>query len=290
MYAPPTPGAPGYPAYGQPGAPSYPMYAPPAPGTVPLPGYSYPPGYAPPVFAPAPPPPPHKPHTGLIIGIVVLIVVLIIAGIGGLFLLANLGAHNAQPVPASSISATATAAATTTVAAQVLLNDPLTANTYGWANVTNECFFKADGYHVANNYVCFAPIQDIADGSITVDVKQISGGDRYSYGLSFRVESPGNLYNFTIDSLGHWIFYKDANGTAIVLHDFTTNSAIRIGLNVTNRHKVVMSGTHFDFYVNGTLVGSADDSTFTQAGHVGLRGPSGGEVVFTNALITTPMS
>jgi hypothetical protein len=44
-----------------------------------------------------------------------------------------------------------------------------------------------------------------------------------------------------------------------------------------------MSGTTFDFSVNGQKVGTIHDSTFPQ-GEWGLEGSSDGDIVFTNYL------
>jgi hypothetical protein len=46
-----------------------------------------------------------------------------------------------------------------------------------------------------------------------------------------------------------------------------------------------MSGSHFDFLVNGVTVGSADDSTF-KSGKVGLGVETGEVCVFNNMEVT----
>ena len=68
--------------------------------------------------------------------------------------------------------------------------------------------------------------------------------------------------------------FKDVNGTISKLKDYTPNSALTVGLNISVTLGVLVKGSHFTFYINGKQIGEADDTTFT-SGRVGLAGASG---------------
>lgn len=281
--------APSYPMYGQPAAPSYPMYGQPAPGSVPMmPAYGQPaPGSVP--FYPQPgmmQPPARKTNIGLIVGIVALVVVLVIAVIGTVLLL-RIGAASPTPQgPPVGATATSAAAATATAGLNVVFQDSLLSNANGWAD-DSHCSFQSDGYHVKDGYICYAPAGNFTDSTVSVQVKQVAGDVHYFYGLVLRRGSQGNFYEFDIDGNGKWAFGKVVNGTYTEIVPFVAHSAIKRGLNATNTLSVTASSTHFLFFVNGTQVGQADDSTFS-SGYCGVEGDDHLEVVFTNFTIATP--
>ncbi|HLW00651.1 MAG TPA: hypothetical protein VKT82_18485 [Ktedonobacterales bacterium] len=166
--------------------------------------------------------------------------------------------------------------------ANVLFADPLNSDTSGWSYDTNHCLFKDNAYHVKNSIVCFAPAGNIGDADISVQAKQVAGPLLAGYGISLRRESRGNRYDFDIDGNSQWAFFQVVNDTATALVDFTPNAAIKGGLNTINTLRVEAKGSHFVFFVNGTQVGEADDTTFA-SGEAGL-GVSGTstEVAYTN--------
>jgi hypothetical protein len=125
----------------------------------------------------------------------------------------------------------------------------------------------------------------MSDGVVTVSVKQLSGAVTDGFGLVIRRPSAGNYYEFLIDANGKWFFSKVVGGKSTTIADFTANSAITTGLNQVNTISVQAQGGHFVFSVNGTQVGTADDTTFT-TGDTGLSGNDGIEVVYTNLTIS----
>ena len=271
-YAPPsgygqsaTPGG-----YGQqPGQPG--QYAPP----------TYPPTQGnPPYGYPQQPPPPKKRRTGLIVGIVVAVVVVLAACTGiSVFAINALGQVNTS-------TGTPGASATSTPAETVLYQNTFKSTADDWTQ-DNNCQSKTDGYHIADGFICYAPIGAQSDVNATVDVQQVSGPTTTGYGLVFRRASVGNYYRFLIDSNGKWFFDKCVESTCTTLVDFTANAAIKGGLNTKNTLKVEAKGSHFDLFVNGTQVGSQDDTTFT-AGEVGIEGGDSLDCVFTNLAIARP--
>ncbi len=179
---------------------------------------------------------------------------------------------------------------TATPSGTVFFQDPLTSNTHYWLVLGGYCFFANGSYHIENNYICFAPAGDPGPNyTVSVDVKEVNGFDDYPFGLSLRIAAPNNVfehYDFGIDSLGEWVFYKVNGSNATKLHGYTANEAINQGNDVNNTLKVVVRGSTYTCYVNNTLVGTVYDATFT-SGKVGLFSNKY-EAAFNNLLITQP--
>lgn len=256
--------------YGQPAPPSYPM----APG---FPPSGYPQGPL------APLPERGKSRTGLVVGVIVAIVVLLAACTGGTIW----ALHSLGQTPVTAFSETPAASASPTPSEVAIYGDSFKANDEGWLDEPGHCFLKSDGYHVTNTWACYAPIGTQTDVDISVTVQQVGGPPTWPYGIIFRRASLGNSYQFMIDSDGEWVFYKCANNTCTKLVDYTANNAIRGGLNTSNALEVRISGSHFDFFVNNTKVGSSDDSTYT-AGKLGLVASKNVDSVFTDFVVSRP--
>jgi hypothetical protein len=157
----------------------------------------------------------------------------------------------------------------------------------GWPEIPEECAMESDGYHSIGGYLCYAPAGIQADVDVTVTVKQVSGPTIKGYGIVFRRVAKGNYYLFLIDGNSKWTVGKCVNDSCTKLVAFTPHSAIKGGLNTANTLEVVAKGPHFDFFVNGARVGSADDSTFL-SGEVGVVSGDSTECVFTNFIVARP--
>lgn len=302
------PGAP----YGVPAPPSMPFggYAPPStpfgagappnmpPGTAP--GYQmpYPPAYGQqygpygvgaPVtipFAPAPPAAPPKRRANalvIVLSIIGALVVIAAAGAGAIYL--TQGAHNGNPAAGVAV---ASPTATATLGPTLLYQNAMTTPDSGWAQ-DQHCFFRKDGYHIVDGEICFAPIADETNVDIKVDMTVLSGDLGAPHGIIVRHDSSHEYYFFGVDPYGHWAFFKCLAGqsTCTRVVDFRSDAAIHGGLKVVNTLEVTAMGSHFTFMINGSQVGTADDSALT-TGTVGLAGNDGTEVVYTNLTITMP--
>jgi hypothetical protein len=263
--------------YGIPPAPENPYGA--YGGATPSSGYSQPAplSYPRPLLAPLPE---RKPRAGRVVGILALVVVVIVACTGGALFAIHLLGQTTTSAPSKTAG---------TPTPDVIYGAKLTSivGAEGWSEVLDECFLGSDGYHVVRGYLCFAPAGTQTDVDVSLMVKQISGPTNYSYGIVFRRVALGNYYLFMIDSNSKWLFDKCVNDTCTRLVDFTPNDAIKGGLNTVNALEVSAKGSHFDFFVNGTKVGSADDSTFA-SGEVGVAGGNPIECVFTNFIVSLP--
>lgn len=186
--------------------------------------------------------------------------------------------------PLSSADAAATMTADVGMS-RTLLSDSLMSDTNGWSNNSARCYFAQDGYHVKNDSICFAPIGDQGDDIETVTVKQVSGSPVTAYGIVLRHASAHNYYFFGIDSNSSWMFEVVVDGKATRLQDFTKSNLIHGGLNTENALSVTATGSTFDCFVNGQLLGTINDSTF-ESGKSGLAALGQIDVDFTNYLAT----
>lgn len=236
------------------------------------------PGFSPPAtsqwmkpsLAPAPAKPGRSRRRRNLLSLVVIIIIAACAGGYVIFLGHGRQSNNSSQTPNSGTN--------------VLFSDPLTSNANGWASDAH-CFFQDNTYHIKDNFLCYAPAGNFSDANITVQAKQVAGSLRYGYGIVFRRTSTGNWYKFDIDGNSQWAFFKSVKGTETAIVDFAPSPAINGGLNTVNTLKVQAKGSHFEFFVNGTDVGGADDTTFTS----GLSGLAAGgpiEVAYTNFEIT----
>lgn len=170
----------------------------------------------------------------------------------------------------------------TPASTQPLYSSALTAPAAGWASGP-ECTFTGNGLVVQPNggqaYICLAPTSPLADFSVTVTVRQISGPPTHAFGIAFRHAAPKSYYFFGIDGKGHFTFTTVVNDVSHTIIPFTTNAAIHSGAGVVNRLQVIAKGTKLTFLVNGVPVGQATLSTYA-SGMVGLRGINNGAVSF----------
>lgn len=140
------------------------------------------------------------------------------------------------------------------------------------------------GFELNASQVCVAPdqITSFRDGTVSITAQQTSGTLLQGYALIFRAQGPPvpDFYAFLIDGNGKWRAMKVMNAQASFFTPFTFSPAIHQGLHVTNTLKVVMTGSHFDLYVNDVKVGQFDDSDLT-TGVPGVLGGPGITVFFT---------
>ena len=284
--------------YGQPAPPS--GYGQPAPSSgygqpygQPAPsGYPIAPGYPPPGYPQAPygPPPQRKSHTGLIVGIVALVVVALAACTGGtLFAIHSLG--QATPIGAlptvTTASRTPTPLPSPTAARTLIYQNTFASGADGWSNDAGNCFWKSDGYHAANGYECYAPTGVQTSVDISVQAQQLSGDLNAPFGLVFGLDAQGNDYQYMIVSNSAWVLFRCAPASCKPAINYTDNAVIRGGLHTANTLEALVQGTHFDFFVNGTKVGSYDDPNYL-SGRVGVAAGTSIESVFTNLVISRP--
>jgi hypothetical protein len=167
-----------------------------------------------------------------------------------------------------------------------IFSDPLTSNVNGW-QVQTGCSFAGGGYTLTAGAVCMAPVTASDTTNISVQVTGTTPTFQGA-GIEFRISSGAGddpKYSFYIYSGGICRATDDMNDKTLLNN--TSCTAVAEGQNAVNTMAINQSGAHMDFYVNGTLVGSADDGTLTGGGIALYVRHSGATVVFTNFILTT---
>jgi hypothetical protein len=126
----------------------------------------------------------------------------------------------------------------------------------------------------------------VQDAVVVVDAKLISGPLDFGYGVVFRSDTQHSEYGFLISSDGHWTSYKLVNNQLTHIINWTASAQIHKNKGDHNLLTVYFKGTHMNFFINGMLVGQADDDTFSGDGTVGLTASAGQDVLFANFSVT----
>jgi hypothetical protein len=257
------------------------------PGYPPQGGYGWPAAPSTPYGYVSVPPQRKGPSEVAIIGMVaVVLVVLIAATVGSLVLLrssvgmghTSLGLSQAQ----------ATSAAQPTVGNYGYeFKDALDGSIpLGWTS-SPQCYFKDGAYHVnpGSQYaasVCMPPTGSSYDLDMRVTAMQVSGSPGNGYGLIFHRDSTADGYVFVVDGLGEAWFATLTAWKVTLRSDFGAVPAFKSGPGGQNILRVIVSGSNFTFYVDGTRVGQVTDTTYI-SGWSGLySGGSGLDAAFTN--------
>ncbi len=115
--------------------------------------------------------------------------------------------------------------------------------------------------------------ENFSDGVFEVEVVQIDGPLDNGYGMLFRAEpESGNFYLFKISGDGYvWIgrYRDEAEEASIVGDHWIQSSAVKQGLNQSNKLGVQAESGNMIFYVNDQEVGRVTDNSFT-SGDIGL--------------------
>jgi hypothetical protein len=132
------------------------------------------------------------------------------------------------------------------------------------------------GYRLAVNledYMAWShPVdtKELRDFAIEVDARQVEGSLDSTFGPIVRVQADDERYYWLqISGDGYYSVELKEEDEWIRLQEWQASSAIKQGLDATNRIQVVCYGDHFSFYVNGTHLVNVTDDTL-RAGIIGL--------------------
>ena len=183
------------------------------------------------------------------------------------------------PTPTNTATATPTRTPTITptptpvlLPGKVLLQDNLSSNQNGWSETGfEERFFFQDGkFHIS---LLGTRVYDnpgsakerkgpiVQDFVLEVDATLVDGPDANVYGVVFRKETEA-FYSFELAGNGRFRFRR-SEAKFITLIDWTPHPAILTGKR-TNAIRIVAQGDRFTFYVNNTLVATANDKVLTE--------------------------
>jgi hypothetical protein len=187
---------------------------------------------------------------------------------------------------------TATATASPTPITGAIYLNSLALPASGWT-MDSQCKFLNDGYHDddtagAQNTArsCYGPVQ-VKDAVIVLDAQLISGPLDFGYGVVFRSDANRSEYGFLISPDGHWTAYKLVNNQLTHMVDWTATAQVDQKKGAHNLLTVYVKDAHMNFFINGILVGQADDDTFSSSGAIGLTAAAGQNVVFANFSVTS---
>jgi hypothetical protein len=109
-----------------------------------------------------------------------------------------------------------------------------------------------------------------ADFDVQVDVYvaegEFTGASNNAYGLVFRQIDTDNYYVFLVSGDGFYRVLRFTDGESIELSTWLESDAINLGIDVTNRLRVMGYEDTFQFFVNGQqldLCVAVDDGTFS---------------------------
>ena len=224
---------------------------------------------------------------GLLAVMAVLLVAL--ASARGLLQFSPIGTASRTPPATATATATVSATATPVVGSNYL--NALAVPTSGWT-INEHCRFLSDGYHddyttgaKNSSIACYGPAQ-AKDAVVSVDATLLTGPLDFGYGIVFRSDANHSEYGFLISSDGHWTTYKLVKNQLTPIINWTTTATVHQKIGAHNTLNVYFKGTQMHFFVNGMLVGQADDATFS-SGSVGLTASAGQNVIFANFSVTS---
>jgi hypothetical protein len=131
------------------------------------------------------------------------------------------------------------------------------------------------------------------DFILEVDATQLVGEPENSFGVLFRVQSPGEFYRFDITGDGRYTVERrnlDGSWTRLT-DDWAKSTAIRGGLNATNRLRIVAEGPQLTFFANDELLQTFTDNAYRE-GNIALDAATFGHVplsvAFDNVVVDRP--
>jgi hypothetical protein len=116
---------------------------------------------------------------------------------------------------------------------------------------------------------------NIKDGFIEVKFKAIAGSQDRAAGIVWRAKDANNYYVTRANALeDNVVLYKTVNGVRSPLDIFGRKGGygidVRVTANTWHSLRVDFQGTRFNVSFNGKPVFEVEDSTFTDAGKIGL--------------------
>lgn len=131
------------------------------------------------------------------------------------------------------------------------------------------------------------------DVRVEVDATKVGGSDDNDFGILCHYQDNNNFYQLLISSDGYVGIIKFLDGSmhSIAAETLLEHSAVHMG-NAQNHIRADCIGDTLTLYVNGQQVSTAQDTTFTGNGDVGVFAGTydvaGTDIHFDNFIVTTP--
>jgi hypothetical protein len=190
-------------------------------------------------------------------------------------------------------------ASSTLEPSNVLFQDDFSDSSSGWDSVRDAdgmTDYEGGAYRIQvlkPDYDFWAnPGLSFTDTHIEVDASKQGGPDDNDFGVICRYLDTNNFYFFVISSDGYYGIGKVLDGEHILIDmdNMTPSDHIKLG-SVSNAIRADCIGSTLTLYVNGQLVDSKEDSTFT-SGDVGLMAGTfdtpGTDIAFDNYIVLKP--
>jgi len=153
----------------------------------------------------------------------------------------------------------------------------------GWLHIIDQTAVAYCTYTMAHQY--------FTDFILEVETKLVDGTDDNWHAVTVRAQDEDNYYDFGISADGYYNLIKVVNGQNVTLVAPTRSSYINEGWGVTNLIHIECIGSNLSLSVNGHLLKTVTDATFT-AGDIGLDAHSLAgnftEIAFDNIVVTEP--
>ena len=157
----------------------------------------------------------------------------------------------------------------------LILNDPLTNNQFGWDSYATDasgsaCQFGNDGYHVLQlqQNIINSCLNKAQPANFTFEVQmRIARGD--CGGIIFRSDSSSSSdYTLEVCQDGSYNLYLDlGNSTTTLLS--RSSASVHLGHHAINTLAVVAEGSLLTFYVNHSKIANITDKTYSK-GYIGM--------------------
>lgn len=251
-----------------------------------------------------------------VVGIIVLLALVLLSSFTALYIHARTNqpeqANAGRIVATPNVVGTASARATATVQANIILTDPLSENIHNWPISTTgnkQYFFSGAAYHIFDNQDGQSAPSILQGENIvgpmayTLTMQEIKGNDaslNNSFGMIFRFttskkgsQTITTFYTFEVVNMkgGQYQFWKyDSSKSSqwipIWKHAFGSEFHWGHGPQSSNIFSVFANGKSFTFTVNGKVVGNQQDSSIANGGIGMLVNLKGTEVAFSNLSLT----
>ena len=181
----------------------------------------------------------------------------------------------------------------------VLFSDDFNQDRGDWevySDENGEVFYEDGRLHVINYTTAPIDTFTLLDGNFSdfvleVDTKLVDGTDDNWHGIVCRFQDVGNYYALAISADGYYLISKFVDGAVVELEPITPSEHIDQGWDTVNSIRVECDGNRLTLSVNGHVLGSVTDSTFS-SGAIGLTCTSWAgtlsEIAFDNIVITEP--
>jgi hypothetical protein len=122
------------------------------------------------------------------------------------------------------------------------------------------------------------------DVSVTVEFKPVSGTMDQAAGVIVRFQDPNHFYVARADALKNEVqLVSVTDGT----HQLLARADSKVTTGEWHTMRLTAQGDHFQVFLDGASLLSAEDDTYQQAGKVGLETKSDGVTIFDDLTIDT---